>query len=79
MKKASRVFRFAKSAKAARAEVKRHMKNHTSVLGSDYPSDEYTIGSVKRARSKSYKALEKSSGGKVYAVTLKKKPKRRKK
>ena len=75
MAKASRVFRFAKSAKAARSETQRLMKNHTTVIGSDYPSDEYSIGSVKRARSKSYKALEKNSDGKVYAVTLKKKRK----
>ena len=73
MAKSSRVFRFAKSAAAARSETQRLMKNHTTVIGSDYPADEYTIGSVKRARSKSYKALEKSSKGRVYAVTLKKK------
>jgi len=78
MPKASRIFRFAKNAKQARKEAQRAMNNHTTSLGRDYPSDEYSIGSVKRARSESYKALEKSAKGRVYAVTVKKKPKKKK-
>jgi len=77
MPKASRVYRFAKSAKEARERTSRLMKNYTTDMGRDYPADEYTIGSVKRARSRSYKALEKNSDGRVYAVTLKKKPKKK--
>jgi len=75
MQKHKRVFKFAKNAKEARSTTKRMMGKKNTSMNDDYPSDKYEIHSVKRARSKDYKALEKTSKGQVYAITLKKKKK----
>ena len=77
MPRHSRVFKFAKSAKSAKATTQRMMANSRTSMGQDYPSDEYEIHSVKRAKSKDYKALEKTAKEKVYAVTLKKKKRKK--
>ena len=78
MAKGTRVYKFAKNAKAARNSTKRQMGTRNTSMNDDYPSDKYSIVSVKRAKTKAYKDLEKTSGGKVFEIKLKKKRKKRK-
>lgn len=72
-----RVFKFASSAKSARSTTQKLMGTRNTSMNDDYPSDEWMIVSVTRAKIRSYKALEKTSKKNVYEIKLKKKRKKR--